>query len=341
MRDDSDNKQGNSFQPINQDASSGSQDAQPTSTGAPQQPAKATTSNVQASQPQTLETQPTTQSTAQASGFSESPPPPPQSIMQPPKKTKQQEAQTQPVQPTPDIPPESLQVTGEKKTFPFNKIIIALVILILLGIWGFVGYTYFQNKQLKENEKKEDNQIAAIVTPTQTPITYNFEIENGNVVKMSSLGESELIIDKDNYEGTGITGFSYVQASADKDYLCFWSLPPALDPALYLGTLDGLTVTEIRKKVRECIWSPDSRKIAYVDDVSEDEVSSIYFYDIATQEEVNITNEATDEASLRRYNLVGWDDEETISCTYENLEVATSSASKNTCKINVFDATIQ
>lgn len=333
MQDDNNKTTSDSFQPVNQTSSGGfSGDTQVSTPENPSQPSSTSTPPV-SPQPQ--------QEAAQSSpGFNQTPPPPPQSVMQPPQQQDTKEDTTPITQPTPDIPSESLQVTGDKKKLPLNKIIIALVILILLGIWGFVGYTYYQNQQIKEEESQEDNQIAPIATPTEAPITYSYEIENGNIVKMSSLGESELLIDKENYEGTGITGFSYVSTSPDDTYLCFWSLPPALDPALYLGSSDGNTVNEIRKKVKECIWSPDSTKIAYVDDVAEGEASSVYFYDIATGEEVDITEEATATAMLARYTLIKWQDEDTISCSYEELEEATASASTNACSINVQDATI-
>ena len=92
-----------------------------------------------------------------------------------------------------------------------------------------------QNQKIKKGETSEN--INSNLTPTSTP-TPSFspdqvKIKNGSVVREIPGGETTILVDKENYDSTGITGFAKVVVSPDETKICFESWPPAPEHALY------------------------------------------------------------------------------------------------------------
>ncbi len=241
-----------------------------------------------------------------------------------------------PLTPAPTMPPEpdSQVMTSDAKKSKF-PIIIGIIVFLNLIIWGFVIYTYFQNKTLKSEDEASETS-AVTPTPTEMEITYSFEIDNGSISKVSSLGEKQTLVSKDDYTDSGITGFTFVKASPDETKLCFWSMPPSLSPVLYQSDISGANVSEIASKVTSCTWSNDSGKIAYVNDSALGIEANIYVYDLATQLETQLT-ESTTSASYRRYSITSWSlDNTSIICSYEELTTATTEAVlEGDCQVEV------
>lgn len=273
-------------------------------------------------------------------------PPPPPLVDQPfPEKEveKQAEGASMPEPGAPPAPPSTPSdaplLTQEPKKSKLPLIIGAIVVVNLI-IWGFVGYTYFQNqklkKQVKENEDSTVDQSVTLPTATSAP-QYSIEIQNGNVSRVASSGESTVLVNKEDYEGTGITGFTNVETSPDKKRICFWSLPPALSPALYYSDIQGSAVTKVRDRVKDCKWSNNGNNIAYIDDTSLESASNIYVYYLLTKQETNLTSASTASDTYRRYTINSWlEDDNKITCNYEEISSATAGATTKTmCEINV------
>lgn len=260
-----------------------------------------------------------TQSPPPAPSITPSPPTP-----QPPTQTVSQPSKSV-VQPPPPPSQEPQVMTPEKKK-PNFKIIIGAIIAINVIIWAFVAYNYFTNKNLSADVKQAESTTLVTQTPTVAPVTYSIEIDNGNIARVSSLGDSEILVDKENYEDTGITGFSFVEVSPDGKSLCFWSMPPSLEPALYYSDISGANVITVASKVTGCVWSNSSTKFAYVDDSSISMPSDIYIYNLAEQLESQMTS-STESATYRRYSINSWSVDNTILlCSYEEYSSSTSEA---------------
>lgn len=243
-----------------------------------------------------------------------------------------QPAQTGPLPP----PPQEPQVmTGESKKSKF-PLIIGVIVIVNLIIWGFVIYSYLQNRTLKSDLSQAETTPTLTPTPTDIVVEYTYQIDNGNVVKASSLGDSTIVINKESYEETGITGFTFVALSPSESRLCFWSMSPSLEPALYHSDIEGINVTKVSEKVTDCTWSNNSTMIAYVNDTAQTSASDIYLYDLNLETESQLTS-STGSATYRRYSIDSWSlDNTKILCSFEEMSTATSGAQiTGDCEIDI------
>lgn len=218
------------------------------------------------------------------------------------------------------------------------KIFVIIGAVILLIIWAVVGYLYLQNTSLQEEVEGTDTaQTQEADTPTPTP---NFtpdqvQIKNGNVVRVRPTGEESILINKENYQSTGITGFSSVAVSPDNNFICFESVPPAPEPALYYANVDGTNVTEVSPNRQSCNWHPESNMLAYNNYPAETGAVNIFLYDVATGEETNLTSEVAADAA-RQYSVDGFSqDGATLTCSFAELNSAGEPVSQGECEIEV------
>ena len=273
-------------------------------------------------------------------------PPPPMTMPQAPEGT-QQTAVSPPSTPagttsfTPQVPAAGSTEPLPEKRSKF-KLIIGILIVLTLIIYAVVGYLYYQNQGAKSDKEESTAQLTPVATPTETPLVYTYEIENGSVVKTSSTGGSEVIIAKDDHESTGIVGFTNVVLSPNEENICFWSLPPALEPGLYYSTATGSAVTLIREKVKNCLWSYDGTKVAYEDDTAQNVEALVYIYDRSTNKEISLTDTSTVLGIYRRYNIDSWlENDSKLLCSYEEVNNASPGASvEGTCEINALSGKV-
>ncbi len=317
------------MQENDQQASGTTQDRTPQSSGDVSVPVPETTTQI-----------PPTQETSAEVNIPPAPqvPPPPPPIPQEPGTEAKTELPTKPTEPV--VPPSDVPTVSEKPKKPIFKIVIITLVIITLIIWGFVAYSYFRNKSLEKDLEKGETALVQTPTPTEAP--PQFSIENGNIIKIDSQGESSLIVSKENYEDTGIIGFTNVLLSPNYQKLCFWSLPPALKPALYYSNADGGSVSKVRERAKNCLWSTDNNMIAYIDDTAQDSPANIYIYNLGTGEETNLTEVSTPSAIYRRYSAESWlDDEKSISCSYDEINTASPEAiTKGSCKIDTLSGEV-
>ncbi len=243
-------------------------------------------------------------------------------------------------------PPSKPKIISAKETPLKFPIIIGFLIVLALAVYGFVAYLYFGNQKLKEEiEDKGSSQaqpVAELPTPIPTQVPDRFEIENGNINRISSSAETTVVVNKEDYQDTGIIGFTNVNLSPDNDSICFWSLPPALGPALYYADTDGVLVTKVADKAKGCVWSNSSEKLAYVNDSAQGSATDIFVYDLVDELETNLTEVATTSAVYRRYEINTWSADDTaINCNYEEIDPAdTSLEVVGNCQIDVVTAEV-
>jgi hypothetical protein len=225
--------------------------------------------------------------------------------------------------------------SSPKKSSKFG-IFIGVFVFLALCVWGGVAYLYLQNRELKSDiQEQQSGETASLPIPTPTPefTPEQIQILNGSVVRKRPSGETETLVNKEDYRTTGITGFAKVVVSPDNKKVCFESWPPAPKPALYYANIDGSEVVEIGFKKKNCVWLTDSEKIIYIDDTSAKTSADIYSYDTVNKLETNLTESSVATGVTRRFEVVSLSaDGSKIICTYTDVGIKEESGS---CEINL------
>ena len=222
-----------------------------------------------------------------------------------------------PIIPTSPLINPNASLSGRSRGFR-NFVILAIVILVI--IYGVVAYLYLQNRNLKQNGKAEDQVSQAQVTPTPEFSPDQIKIQNGTVVREKPGADPQILINKDDYESTGITGFAKVTVAPDNKNICFESWPPAPEPALYVSKLDGSEVAEVSPNRQGCIWASDGSKIYYINTAASSSPVNIYSYVLSSKSEENLTIDTVAEGVVRRFGIVGLSaDSSKLICKYEDV----------------------
>ncbi|OGM07989.1 hypothetical protein A2159_03855 [Candidatus Woesebacteria bacterium RBG_13_34_9] len=217
------------------------------------------------------------------------------------------------------------------------KVFLIIGILFILAIWGGVGYLYFQNKNIKDksNEEKIIN-VTPQVTPTPGFTPDQIKIKSGSVIREKPGGETTVLVDKNNYESTGITGFLKVAVSSDNQKICFEAWSPAPEPALYVSNIDGQNVIEVSPNRQNCLWSKDSKSVFYVNTSSKTSPVNIFKYNLELAAESDLTGNSVPAGVVRRYEIVGLSADGTkIICKFENLGGAAKTETMSQCEVDL------
>jgi hypothetical protein len=222
---------------------------------------------------------------------------------------------------------------SEKKKLGGFGLFVIIAIVILLSIWGFVAYLYFGNKNKSETDSA--NQTITEVSPTTPPFNPNeIQISNGDISRLSSVGESLTLVKKEDYPGSSLIGFSHVAVSPDNTRLCFESIPPASDPTLYMSSVDGTNVETVVKNKHTCTWSPDNNFLFYVNDTLGNKQIDIYAYSLTSKEERNLTEKTSTKTEIRQYTI-GSVDGSTLNCSYDIVNISGKKISSSNCAIDL------
>src|SRR3989344_30728 len=247
---------------------------------------------------------------------------------------------------TPQTNPQITQIAPEtilqstkgsvgKKGGSGFKIFVIIALLIIAGIYSVVGYLYFNNQKLKAGSSSNETTETPSVSPTPAFSADQIKIKNGSVVREIPGGDATTLVAKGDYESTGITGFARVVVSPDNQKICFESWPPAPEPAMYIANIDGSEIVEVNPNRQSCLWKSDTKCVFYINTTSTTSPVNIFYFDLASQEETNVTAESVTEGTVRRYKIVGLSgDGGKVICTYENLGSDSPSA-EGECEINV------
>src|SRR3989344_5027363 len=230
---------------------------------------------------------------------------------------------------------ESITTRGRNGIRGF-KLFMSLAIIIIVVIWGIVFYMYFNNQKNKSDDQNSavvDNQNSElpeeIPTEIEKPNSDQIKIVNGNVVWENSSGQL-VLVSKNDYPQTGITGFARAVLSPDQNNICFESWPPAPEPALYIYNLDSSETKEVSPNRKNCVWTFESNKIIYKNSASSTQSIDIFSFDLATSQESNLTNTSSLEVA-RRYEIVGLSsDGSKVVC---NFEEAGSETGQQDCEL--------
>lgn len=241
--------------------------------------------------------------------------------------------QPQPIQPAPSapVPPPPSGISFPQKKSKGFAIFVVISILILLAIWGVVGYLYYQNNFMGTSK---DNESRNVSPSPEVQISPNeIQISNGNVARVTSFGETQILIKKEDYPGTGITGFAKVVVSPNLKQFCFESIAPAIQPAMYVANVDGSEPTEIGTDKNTCTWAPDSKNIFYVNAPLSGKSINIFQYDLGTKLEKNLTESTTTASEIRQYTITGISGE-TLKCSYDVVNASGVKLSASNCTID-------
>jgi hypothetical protein len=217
---------------------------------------------------------------------------------------------------TPEQPP--ITTTRPVKNSSKFRTFIIVAVVAIVAIYSVVAFLYMQNQKLKKDTEPIEENNTTLPTeeetggalPTEVPqISFsseNVKILNGNVVLQGATdAEGKILIDKKDFSGTGITGFSRVAVSNDSKMLCFESWPPSPEPALYISKTDGTEVKEVSPNRQNCLWTKDNTAILYTDYLSKTSSKNIMMYEILGGTEKNLTLASQPTGNNRQYDLVG------------------------------------
>ncbi len=233
------------------------------------------------------------------------------------------------------LPQDLITTTKPKKKY--FRFFLLISIIVILTIYAFVFHLYQQNQKAKESLRSK-TALTNLPTPTISFSADWIKIQNGNVVLLQPGKDPVILVDKKDYEQTGITGFSKVSVSPNNKFLCFEALPPVREPAIYISNIDGSNVKLISRNKQNCTFSPDERKIFYVNLLSSKSIPvNIFEFDILEpdSQEKNLTIISIPAGIIRRYEIVGFSsDNQKLICKYEDINKTNEEGSGN-CQINL------
>jgi len=194
----------------------------------------------------------------------------------------------------------------EKNFFYFSKkgavpLIVILVVIPLLLAAG--GTTYY----LKVIKPK------TLIVPTIfQPGPQNnrppgeVKIIDGNVCLVGNDGQVKVLVDKNRWQAISLESFSDVGVSPDGTKLCF--LAHTVQPIwLFWSKIDGSNATKVQAVASNCVWSHNSQKIAFNNQVSDVSPVDVYVYDTQTAELQNTTEPVNrGETIIRIYERPEW-----------------------------------
>lgn len=228
-----------------------------------------------------------------------------------------------------DVTPVSVTIES-KKGKPAFKIFVFIGVLIIVAVYSIVAYLYFQNKNIKGILSSKISLLKVSPTPTPAFDPKNVVIENGSIVYKEGSGNKKILIDKNAFPTTGITGFAHVLVSPDQKSLCFDSIPPSTKPALFLSSIDGVNAKQVGLNRSKCLWKSDSKTIFYQGKDYGAGNINLYSYSLSNQQETNLTKSAPD-SSNTDFEIVGLSsDESKLICSFKN-----SSDEEKQCSIDL------
>lgn len=138
------------------------------------------------------------------------------------------------------------------------------------------------------------------------PLVPNIVIKDGNIVKIGDNGEVTILIDKKNYPD--VQAFTEVNVSPDGEKICF--LGQYIVPIwLYYANVDGSNIKRL-DIAKNCVWSHDSKKIAYNNHTTDVSPVSIYIYDIEKGTKVDATKKPQKTDFVRVFGKPSWSDDD-------------------------------
>lgn len=210
----------------------------------------------------------------------------------------------------------SLETPSSPKPKKWPIFLNITVIIVLIGTIGFLAY---QNYQLKKAPEMPPPILPLIFPPR---VEEEIKIIDGSIYRIYSSGKAELLVDKDDsqFKTNYIQGFTDVKISSDKAKICFTGWPPAPAPMLYYTNLINNETIQIGGG-KNCFWSPDSQKIAYINYATDISPIDIFVYDTLSRETKNLTENAAQGGHIRYYKSPTWIDKIKLFGDFVSVEM--------------------
>lgn len=243
------------------------------------------------------------------------------------------------IPPTKTPPPQGSLTTFQRPRPSFFRIFVVASIIIIIVVYAVVAYLYFQNRQIKNDSSDVTQETPQLQAPPE-PETPAFspeqiKIANGSVVREIPGGQTTILVKKEDYTSTGITGFARVVVSPTNTKMCFEAWPPAPEPALYVSEVDGSGIAEISPNRQNCVWKSDSSSIFYINTSAKTSTVNLYSFNLTEGVEKNLTaSSVPEEGIVRRFEIVGFSADETkLICKYE--DIADTGTTQGSCEVDL------
>lgn len=145
---------------------------------------------------------------------------------------------------------------------------------------------------------------------------YEIKIEDGNVVKTMDSGESEILVDKDDY--VDINEFLSAYKSPDGENICFIA-QMQVPQWLYISDTDGSNVQKI-DSAKNCVWSHNSEMIAFTNHTTDVSPINVLMYNLNDDLTTNFTRKVQKDDLYIQYQDPSWsDDDKYIYADYTGI----------------------
>ena len=203
-----------------------------------------------------------------------------------------------------------------KKFFvsPFG-FVFAIVLFILCSFWIYknVKLEDLVGNSVNSNFK---NPLRSLGKGESNQKDRKFEIRNNDIVEVISPESVKLIVDGKKIEG--MESISDLSVSSDGKYFCF--LVHKMVPIwLYVSDVDGKVVKEV-DLAKNCVWSPDSRYVAYNNHTTDVSPVNVYIYSLTNGKSTNLTEGYEKEGYFRNYTDIKWISNEEIKSTFTSFD---------------------
>lgn len=158
--------------------------------------------------------------------------------------------------------------------------------------------------------KAKKTQIPSNALPTRQEASQ-IKIIDGNICLVGVDGRVKILVDKIHWQAVPIDYFSDVSVSPDGTKMCF--LAHTVQPVwLFWSKIDGSNVIKVEAVAKNCVWSNDSRKIAFNNQTSDVSQVDVYVYDTQTDKIKNLTESVNQsDTIIRAYKQPEWADGDT------------------------------
>lgn len=211
----------------------------------------------------------------------------------------------------------------------FGKYILGILVIALLGVGGYIGYTYFEvrNKEPEKLSKRNDdlafntdreghwdivmiNGENELTNLTSTSDAHNFFFNftfDGTILNFYSTTGDEMQAGVVNADGSDFQAMNYIAAGVLALTTGQINMDPAWSPngenilwismrdfnaELYISDSDGSDDKRVTNDGGNDVmeaWSPDGTKIAYVTDKNEKQ--DVYILDVASGDTTRLTGD--------------------------------------------------
>ena len=198
-----------------------------------------------------------------------------------------------------------------------NKVFSSSYTFILAGVL-FLACSYWIYRNVKVNNLIGKTSVPPVTTQKESAKKLDLEIRNNDIVEVVSPDAVKLIIDGDKIEN--FESFSNLSISPDSKKMCF--LVSTITPIwLYVANVDGSDLKRVGLAIN-CVWSPDSTKVAYNNHTTDVSNSDIYVYYLPSGASANLTNWPQSTESVRIYSVPGWTSNSKIKSSYMDTRLS-------------------